>query len=866
MATGDVTNAIILSTGDQLTLDIEGLSTGGTYNFGLGNVNGTPTDVTTGTPKVVVTLTSLSFDDSGNATTATRTLWGTYKIRKPYSNQAVNQESVGGSPSKVTVTIDLNEYVYSSDTSITVKVLSGLYTQASTPNNAAASLTATNNSTLAHGRVVGGWSMPGCDKITTTTWIPRFTAFQHFGQLGRPVRGVKITATDGTHTVTATVLNPSYDASFGDTLPVVDYHPVMDLSTLTPGVITFNAKAWGWFGDSSSVLDTSDGVAGTYLPSVVYSPLKYVYDPNNTYCTVVAVVDSINGHDSGGSVGVAVTGGLNLGSPPLPFASIGAAYTAIKTLCNSTYSRNNGGGAVIYLKDNGSGGRAEYDWCGNAGVTGGTTPQCSLVIRNYPGATAYNCAITTSASGNAQQLCTLVKFQGIAWDDKNSSSPRAPQIYCGANSTTPFQHWFDQCYINLRNGSTATLYNAGLVHVTRCTVPNWAGSGNCGLGQYNTNSYTMIGVVRGNDFANGGGSVGQVQAQIFLGNRAGAWYQLTDVIQGSSIPAYTGNVVAYNKISAAISSGTALISMRNGALSDTFGIAIVQNNFENYAAVSGKTVSVAADSSSGSPVYNCMIWNNTSTGREMSLAYNEYGGGAYIRSNWSIKNNILDGFSIKGDLFGLNTTGTAVVTGGTSVVVTASGHGYQAGQQVVITAATATSANYIGTWTLTAVTSSTFSFTTSGTVSNATVTFGGSGARTGNFPIVYGCGCANNTVGQLGLTASGSFSQQFFGLNSWTASTPSEPANNGGVQSAAGAASSLNFPSYVNRQAAGWNGSSIVAGTGGGDYHLQPTSTVQRQLMTTDFLIPFDLDGLPRSANARGGAYADSPQLALLLG
>jgi hypothetical protein len=112
-------------------LSFEGQSTGGTYDLGLG-ANGDPD---TGTPKLVLTVTSMGFDDTGAPTTVERTVYGTKFVRKPYPNQAQAQETVFGT-ADVTVRVALSDYVYAKDKAgagnsgidVVVSVLAGLYT------------------------------------------------------------------------------------------------------------------------------------------------------------------------------------------------------------------------------------------------------------------------------------------------------------------------------------------------------------------------------------------------------------------------------------------------------------------------------------------------------------------------------------------------------------------------------------------------------------------------------------------------------------------------------------------------------------------------------------------------------------------
>ncbi len=96
-ATGDITAVRVLGSATGVTdatsacntasactgwvaeIDVAGLSTGGTYSLGMG-VNNDPTNAT-----IKCTVTSLGYDDTGSATTISRTIYGTKILRKIYN-------------------------------------------------------------------------------------------------------------------------------------------------------------------------------------------------------------------------------------------------------------------------------------------------------------------------------------------------------------------------------------------------------------------------------------------------------------------------------------------------------------------------------------------------------------------------------------------------------------------------------------------------------------------------------------------------------------------------------------------------------------------------------------------------------------
>ncbi len=109
MAQGDILSVTVGSEGWYVDIVIDDLSTGGSYDMGLG-ANNNPA---TGTPKIVFTVVSLGYDATGTPTTVTRTVYGTKAIRKPYPNQSQNEESSSGGD--VTVRVALSDYIYAKD-------------------------------------------------------------------------------------------------------------------------------------------------------------------------------------------------------------------------------------------------------------------------------------------------------------------------------------------------------------------------------------------------------------------------------------------------------------------------------------------------------------------------------------------------------------------------------------------------------------------------------------------------------------------------------------------------------------------------------------------------------------------------------
>lgn len=84
MATGDITSVTIRPDGWSADVVIEGFTTGGTYAFGLGTNN-----ADTASSKFVMTVTSEGYDYAGTLTTRTRTVYGTAVVRVPATTATI---------------------------------------------------------------------------------------------------------------------------------------------------------------------------------------------------------------------------------------------------------------------------------------------------------------------------------------------------------------------------------------------------------------------------------------------------------------------------------------------------------------------------------------------------------------------------------------------------------------------------------------------------------------------------------------------------------------------------------------------------------------------------------------------------------
>lgn len=623
-ATGDIQSVTIRADGWTADVAIEGLNTGGTYEFGLGANN-----AITGSEKVVFTVVSHSFDDTGAATTKTRTVYGVKAMRKAYQNDASNEETNSGGTT--TVRVILSDYIYDEDdsgagnsgTAITATFLSGFYNQSATPTNATVSpITVTNSSTVPFQSVISNWAWPGYQRMTASTKL-RAVAFHRHGEQGRPVRAVKFSVTDGTTTNTETVTTPTYDPSFGDEVPVVEYVTTTDLTSgLTNGAeLTCNFIAYPWIGDNAA--DSSTGAAA---PSPLVGPIKAVCDRTGGYGVTYAVVDVSGGSDPsvGSDSGKWVGDGADPGSGSgvTAYASIGRAARAIRDYNNANRSRDDVGGGIIFLK------AGSYNWLG-ATISGtyGSAPKTWITVKPFTGVARADVVITGS-SGNTD-ISDRVKLEGITINTTTSDT------FSGCLAM-----WLHDC--DITSTAAGTWNTSGQrVWITHSDINGFTQ----GLRPFSTTDMVFP-LVRG---CNLDGFDGTILAYTVLGNAnnvPATSLTIQDEITGQTAPR-TVPILAFNKI-LGLSAASSERFIFGKLSANTTGLAVVQNVVENYAVGSAGLGQFGVSNFEHS---NCIIWHNTIVGQRLFVGYNDTGSTAYYRKYWSQLNNYFDRWANKGDNF-----------------------------------------------------------------------------------------------------------------------------------------------------------------------------------------------------------------------
>jgi hypothetical protein len=590
MAIGDILAVAIRPDGWSADITIEGFSTGATYDFGL-DANNVPSPA-----KILFSLSSSGFNDLGEGVAVPRTVYATKQVRKQHPDHAQTDETVAGG--NMTVRVALSEFIYTSDASITVDILSGFCTSGGTPNNQSLNLAVTNNSSEGLQRVVGNWSYPGYSTVTGNFKV-RCCAFHGSAKDGKPVKCVKFTATDENSNSYSTIVTaPTIDTTIGDALPVVEYVGEIDVSGFVVGnKITVNFIAYPHYGN---MLNTGDGVNDNSVnPTPLYAPQYYKLVSDRK----LAVVDSAAADDLSGVV--INESAFDAGAPPAAFKNMFAAINAIRTAMGTA----DVSGGVVLLRT----GNHVYN---NGTITSGTTANYWLTIKNFPNETP----VLPSKSGSASLPTRgLVKFEGIEFTPTTG------------NFIIEKSAWLHKCDINHSGGYVAivdrVLYLTENIVRFRVESPFGTGTHACG-------------VCRGNSFVAG---VSKISPFMFIGNVCAG----NDLLQlprvGVNTPLIDNGVLAFNSLR----NNTTELFMYFFTDVVNHGFAIVQNLMERQLSVS-PLFRVSGDGSDSSPVRNILIWHNTTVGQRLNLAYNDYNlnGTFAIRSQWSIKNNVIDSYNV----------------------------------------------------------------------------------------------------------------------------------------------------------------------------------------------------------------------------
>jgi hypothetical protein len=637
-ATGDITAVRILGTtctaaapacdGWVAEIDMAGFNTGGAYNFGL-----TSSPASLAGARLVFTVSGPGYDASGNATTVTRTVYGTQYVRKPYpasTTNAYNNNPGGGvlvkdetvNAGTLTVRVALSDYIYAGDTA-TANIAAGFYTDSATPNNACNNcVPVTNNSAITYPSPIGRWVTPAFQAVGSPLTVEA-TVFHRFG-----LSAVVFACADAhAHSVTSTVNNLSVSATPGDQHAVLVYAAAINTSAMTQGdIVTCNFTAYPKIGN---VTLTSDN--GITPPDVRLCPLPMLLDKTGAYSAAFAVVDPANGRSSSAVTWTystqAAAEAAYAGDHTLSYKYIGYAAQACKAYNNASNGHNDPGGCTTLLAP------ASHAYPGIQPGEGGAQNTYLTITRLSTAAQSEVVINTNNGVGSFQTQ--KVKIAGVTLASSDATLP----------GRTTDVLWLDNNAIAMTGSNS--IYRWQLAYATRNSITSFP------LGFVYYSSYACPwALVRGNSAPSATAGPG-VPVNVYA------------VVGNSNLVPLTGNsgyVASGNPASQQTSDNSVLAfntflnintQMAGAASTTSFlaGAAIVQNVWEKVTTVS-PILQFAADASTSDPVDNVLVWHNTFAGERSNLVYNDSGTAARRRRNWSVRYNVFANLNMKTETFG----------------------------------------------------------------------------------------------------------------------------------------------------------------------------------------------------------------------
>lgn len=609
-ATGDIISAVVDTTGRCIDIEIEGLDTSGSFNFGIGDKNDPANALG------VASITSKGFNHLAVAQDTTRVAYMVAVMRKAYPNHLQYEKTMNGL--NAVIKIRLSNAVFDSD-QVVINISSAFYTQGIENTKQVVNLTATNNSKRSYSteaRVVGNWAMVDRQFIKNDSLTLRAVFFAPYN-----IAAVKFTLEDQHSNLLIGVVNSMQkDPKMGNEIyHKGEYFYTFNTSSLTDlDSVIAKFEVYPKVGDTSNVLKSYDTSIAAKNP--FFKNKTYHIDRNNVYGKAYVVI-SPTGNDV---TGVASTDSTIAAANPC--LTVSRAMKLVTDYNNANFGRNNADNAEILCK------AGTYEMMGGNVTTANTgTKKEWMTIRPYPGVSKADVHFTPSSTSlNKQVKYTWTKLSNITMDITGDN------YIIGAPGTT-FYLWVDSCVINGDVVSTRHwAYSFGMTYFTNSTCRD----------QHRSSSL----FIRNDSMINvSDGSYPTVTVGCFFSQRAGATGTL---FRESSDPNLTyDNILIYNN--EVYNASNTILNYPTG--DKKYGIAIVNNLFELNTPVAPPIMFMGPNGTMVCSTYNVIILNNTFAGQRCLVGYIEQDGDL-ARAN-TFKNNIWNYWANKTDRVQLRPSG-----------------------------------------------------------------------------------------------------------------------------------------------------------------------------------------------------------------
>ncbi len=387
-----------------------------------------------GARRVQLLVAAAGFDRAGGQAVAnaarSRTLVATKPLRRAFPNQAQLDETDHGGGER-TVRLALSERVYAGNSVTQIAFAAGW----KAGEGAALLAGVTNGSTRAAPLPISRWAQPSYTLVqgTTLAEVDVIVAAhhpEHFGAVrNQALAAMKLEATDGTTTKTFWFAGLRTSPQYGDNLRC--WGGQIDLSGLTPGLITVHRTLYPWVGAARSTGAGHSVSITAGVKTVHDQPLHLCYDPSATrYAKRHVYVNAATGTTTVASVTVGTT---------LAGAKAGTAAATISVALQAIYNAN-----VTLAAGNGlAGGTRSCDW---------------MEVVLAPGVQTWGAQAVTTGFGSKEGRL-------IVRGDPDDANPRANCIWrsmAAAPSSVRNNRWWVQD-LTLEGGE-ATLMSAVTAH------------------------------------------------------------------------------------------------------------------------------------------------------------------------------------------------------------------------------------------------------------------------------------------------------------------------------------------------------------------------------------------------------------------
>jgi hypothetical protein len=537
-----------------------------------------------GSPRYLA-LSRAGYSSAGVAASHVEPLILTKRVRQPYPAQASLDAS----------RVALSDYVYATDT-----ILGG----------------AANAAVEVSPKPIANWALPDHRVVGNSLRLELVAAHRNARSRSQ-VACVEFRATDGTATVTQIVSAPSVLGHPGDLNAVVGYACDLDITSLSAGPVTANARVCPWIGGTASVLNSVDQSAlREFRPQIFLKNVTLAASP------VFIYVNATTGNDTSGAV--STNAATAEASPCATAAGAINRAVAVNGIMDGVEIRFMAGTHVLTT----------------SGIIVTTRPQTTgeCTFTRDPNATRAGVVLQFGTTAMRPRLGAAggwLRISGVTLDRTGTST------FSGEASSRLRVIVEDFAFAN--NSQNATIFSNSDV--------GWIGgsftglTGNSILGPTSAGEHLLMRGVSGD--LNGGA----LQLWATLGCNLVRPAQINSGTRSAS-----GAIFVFNKIA----SPTSTTCIGLATASDVIGCAILQNVLEWTSTQTGHFVGISNDGQAGNSTHLVMhhntiagFWNS---GR-CNLLYDE---GPTARTNklHSFVGNIHVAINTKGDVFrGANEAG-----------------------------------------------------------------------------------------------------------------------------------------------------------------------------------------------------------------